>query len=184
MLCETCGKEIEGEWRKYPRGPLRYCSKACANSRKHTPETKLKIRLALKSSDIKKYEVCQECGKPTERNRHKLCLSCYQKTHGVDRIVEALKQGNNVFNMKASPLTIRKALILLKSYKCERCGISEYNQEPLSLQIDHIDGDSTNDTLVNLRFLCPNCHSQTPTYGARNRGKSTRDWHVVSKKAK
>jgi hypothetical protein len=38
----------------------------------------------------------------------------------------------------------------------------------LSLELDHIDGDSTNNTPGNLRFLCPNCHSQTPTFRGRN----------------
>lgn len=40
--------------------------------------------------------------------------------------------------------------------------------KPLAFQLDHIDGDETNNLLENLRILCPNCHSQTPTYGSRN----------------
>ena len=35
----------------------------------------------------------------------------------------------------------------------------------LTLQVDHIDGDRFNNLLENLRFLCPNCHTQTETYG-------------------
>jgi 5-methylcytosine-specific restriction endonuclease McrA len=40
--------------------------------------------------------------------------------------------------------------------------------EKLTLDLDHIDGDNRNNNLTNLRFLCKNCHSQTPTYGSRN----------------
>jgi len=40
--------------------------------------------------------------------------------------------------------------------------------QPMVLDLDHIDGDNTNQVLSNLRFLCKNCHSQTPTYGSRN----------------
>lgn len=54
--------------------------------------------------------------------------------------------------------------------KCIECGIqSLWNGKKLSLQLDHIDGDSLNNELNNLRILCPNCHSQTNTFsGKRN----------------
>lgn len=55
----------------------------------------------------------------------------------------------------------------IKEYRCECCGLDEWNDMPLSLQLDHIDGCSTNHRLENLRLLCPNCHSQTPTYGSK-----------------
>jgi HNH endonuclease len=55
--------------------------------------------------------------------------------------------------------------------KCKRCGITEWQGEKLSLHLDHIDGDNTNNSIENLRVLCPNCHSLTPTYCGRNKGK-------------
>ena len=55
-----------------------------------------------------------------------------------------------------------------RPYECDMCGISEWHGNKLSLDLDHIDGDTFNNDLNNLRFLCPNCHSQTPTYGVRN----------------
>ena len=53
-------------------------------------------------------------------------------------------------------------------YKCSICGITEWNGKTLSLELDHINGINDDNRLENLRFLCPNCHSQTDTYGARN----------------
>jgi 5-methylcytosine-specific restriction endonuclease McrA len=43
--------------------------------------------------------------------------------------------------------------------------------EPLTLHIDHIDGEKTNNHISNLQFLCPNCHQQTPTWGNKSKKK-------------
>lgn len=56
----------------------------------------------------------------------------------------------------------------LLDYKCAICGISEWMGNTLSLQLDHINGISNDHRLENLRFLCPNCHSQTDTYAGKN----------------
>lgn len=53
--------------------------------------------------------------------------------------------------------------------KCSRCSISEWQGEILSLHLDHIDGNNTNNEISNLRLLCPNCHSLTPTYCGKNK---------------
>ncbi len=54
---------------------------------------------------------------------------------------------------------------------CSRCGICEWRGKHLSIQIDHINGVSDDYRLENLRMLCANCHSLTPTHGRRNVGK-------------
>ncbi len=58
-------------------------------------------------------------------------------------------------------------------YKCSECGIGDiYNNKIISLQLDHINGINNDNRLNNLRFLCPNCHSQTDTFsGKRHRNK-------------
>lgn len=57
----------------------------------------------------------------------------------------------------------------IKENKCECCGLSEWNNKPLAIQLDHINGISNDHRLENLRMLCPNCHSQTETYAGKNR---------------
>lgn len=52
--------------------------------------------------------------------------------------------------------------------KCLECGIQSWNGKPLSLQLDHINGNRTDNRITNLRILCPNCHSQTETYAGKN----------------
>jgi DNA-binding CsgD family transcriptional regulator len=56
----------------------------------------------------------------------------------------------------------------LKDGRCERCGISEWLDKPLSLALHHVNGDRLDNRLENLQLLCPNCHSQTDTFGGRN----------------
>lgn len=56
-------------------------------------------------------------------------------------------------------------------YKCAKCGISEWQGQPLSLHLDHKNGKNNDHRIENLRFLCPNCHSQTDTYAGKNKGK-------------
>lgn len=57
----------------------------------------------------------------------------------------------------------------LKEHKCENCGITEWNGQPTPIELDHIDGNRYNNTLQNLRILCPNCHAQTETYRGKNK---------------
>ena len=57
-------------------------------------------------------------------------------------------------------------------YKCACCGISDWMGKPLRLQLDHINGRNNDHRIENLRFLCPNCHSQTDTYAGKNKGES------------
>lgn len=56
----------------------------------------------------------------------------------------------------------------LIEYKCAECLIEKWNNKKIVLELDHIDGDSYNCKLTNLRYLCPNCHSQTRTYKGKN----------------
>ena len=67
--------------------------------------------------------------------------------------------------------TARKYLAEVRGYKCEICGISEWNNKALTLHVDHTNGDPSNNRPNNLRLLCPNCHSQTEFLGAANKGR-------------
>ena len=76
--------------------------------------------------------------------------------------------------VKNSPITqkvlrgyVKRHQVL--EYQCVNCGCNgEWQGGQIALEIDHIDGDNTNNELSNLRYLCPNCHALTDTYRGRN----------------
>lgn len=80
--------------------------------------------------------------------------------------------------------TIKRLIVdrKLLPHNCSECGLGpEWNGTPLTLQHDHINGINTDHRLENLRTICPNCHSQTDTYGGKNNQKI--DWaSFVAKK--
>jgi hypothetical protein len=84
------------------------------------------------------------------------------------RILDALAAGT----VKSSS-AIRERLIAegVRDRRCELCGLESWRGGPIPLELDHIDGDRTNNRLENLRLVCPNCHAQTPTYRGRNIGR-------------
>ena len=73
-------------------------------------------------------------------------------------------------NITSSSNKIRQYLYAAgyKENKCECCGITEWNGNPISCQLHHIDGNPKNNKLENLQILCPNCHTQTDNYGSKN----------------
>jgi 5-methylcytosine-specific restriction endonuclease McrA len=85
----------------------------------------------------------------------------------IGTTIEDVFRENSLYNR--SNLRARVIKEKLINYKCAICGIDGYwNYNKLTLQIDHINGNGTDHRIENLRFLCPNCHSQTETFGARN----------------
>lgn len=81
----------------------------------------------------------------------------------IDILVE-----NSTFSRSELKNKLIKEKIL--DYECVECGNNgEWNGKPLSLQLDHINGVNNDNRIENLRFLCPNCHTQTETYAGKNK---------------
>lgn len=65
---------------------------------------------------------------------------------------------------KKNGKTTAAPLIKLRGRKCENCGLEEWLGKPINLEVHHIDGDRSNNSLENLKLLCPNCHSYTENF--------------------
>lgn len=84
----------------------------------------------------------------------------------IDEILDGRHPHFQTYKLK---LRLIKDRILV--YKCANCEIDTWKGKIINLELDHIDGNRLNHRLENLRLLCPNCHSQTSTYRAKNRIK-------------
>jgi hypothetical protein len=114
------------------------------------------------------YGDCKNCGKDLDKWGKKFC--------SVECAFES-KREINIKKIEAGDTTLyfrnyKKYLIEKHGEKCMKCGWCEINKTTgnIPIQLEHIDGDSDNNSLNNLKLLCPNCHSLTPTYGALNKG--------------
>jgi len=113
-------------------------------------------KLNLHFNSFKKYALKYDCYKPNQSGK------------GLNKNIS--KRITHIEDY-ASRCSVRKEIIKngLIEYKCSICGINEWNNMSISLHLDHINGINGDHRIENLRFLCPNCHSQTTTYAGRNK---------------
>ncbi len=150
------------------RNTNKFCSKSCSakyNNRnrghkydgKYLPENPY-------------YRKCLYCEAIIKSKKY--CNSNCQKLFFRKNLLTRWMNGETISNEESTPPIIREFMLKESDYKCSLCGWGEINpvtgKTPLA--VDHIDGNSRNHFKENLRVLCPNCHSLTPTYGALNKG--------------
>jgi len=196
--CKQCGKLIDYEHRKNI-----FCCSSCAasyNNMRRSPrseESRKKISESLKkyhngeSDSFYGEHICLNCGKKIIHNysNRKFCSSKCCGEYLSKQKTERWLQHPEEFSGEQGYPFISRYLRLLHNNCCQRCGWHELNQFTgnVPLQVHHIDGDCTNNKLENLQLLCPNCHSLTETFGARNVGNSKRyklkQWHKETQSA-
>jgi Zn finger protein HypA/HybF involved in hydrogenase expression len=106
---------------------------------------------------------CINCGVEVKKanTQGKYCSNKCQADHRLNVSIQ---------NGTAKHRTLKRYLVKTSGNKCWTCGITNWNNKPIVMELEHIDGNSTNNNLDNLSLICPNCHSQTPTYKAKNIG--------------
>ena len=107
---------------------------------------------------------CLNCGiEVTKKNTKQ--KYCSNKCQGIYQRNQKIKKGI------ASAISLKSYLIEKRGSECYVCGITEWNNKKLVMELEHKDGNSSNNNLKNLELICPNCHSQTSTYKGANIGQ-------------
>jgi hypothetical protein len=110
-------------------------------------------------------------------SNHKYCgLECFYADQSAKKLkIEEQRYqdwlAGKDLGIKNPRKLIREFLIKRDGYKCVCCGIDSWNGKTITLWTDHIDGDATNNSPSNFRLICPNCDSQSDTFGGKNYGK-------------
>lgn len=111
----------------------------------------LKQRLTADAVDVSHIEAGKKLFRGTQQHKS---------------LTDSLVLGSSFRNSSLRERLIREGLL---ENKCRECGqLPWWNGKELVLQLDHINGDHSDNRLDNLRILCPHCHTQTETYGGRN----------------
>lgn len=142
-FCKNCKISIDGS--------RLFCSSSCSASYNN----KKRIKITLNS--------CLYCKKKTRNIKFcsKDCSNKYRKKLTWDKIKEGKCSQNS---------TLRKHFIDHFGNKCWICGNTIWQEEPIPLILDHINGNPYDNSFKNLRLVCANCDMQLPTYKSKNIG--------------
>ena len=114
--------------------------------------------------------ICRNCGTENKCKRNTTNTYCNNKCQQQYQRNASIQKWVSGDNISADRRTLRGYTTHTVGYFCNICNIDNWNDKEITLQVDHIDGDASNNRYNNVRLLCPNCHSQQPTWGARNKG--------------
>lgn len=153
MLCKCCSKKLSEQ-------QMKFCSRSCAARINNQ---------GVRRHGTGKYakKKCFHCN--TETTNAKYCSHKCQKAHEWDDFKVQVESTGEIKSTLHGQRA-KRYLIEINGHQCEICDREEWNDQPIPIILDHIDGNSSNWKVKNLRLICPNCDAQTPTFKAKNKG--------------
>lgn len=113
---------------------------------------------------------CINCENDIRRRNGYYCsLKCKGKHERAQKL-ELIKSCINIHDIVKCVSTIKRYILDLRGHQCEICKNIEWQGKKIPLILDHIDGNSGNWLMTNLRLVCGNCDMQLDTYKSKNIG--------------
>lgn len=109
---------------------------------------------------------CAVCGKLLKKNAVRFCSPHCTAADKWAKTKSDIEQTGRIANSKQG----RRYLFETRGAICAICGSTEWQNQSIPLILDHVNGNSDDWELSNLRLICPNCDALTPTYKNKNRG--------------
>lgn len=169
--CAVCNKEIfvTATRRKNSKSGLFFCSREHQSIGFRNPD--FQVKPGPVSSTKRKCIKCETSLRGKNNIVCKFCLKNYQIEIWLAGDISVTWS----INSREPKAFVKRYLLDTRGDKCEVCGFDKKRPDGSSkMQMDHIDGDYTNNHISNLRLLCPNCHDDTETYGSRNKNGGRR----------
>ncbi len=108
---------------------------------------------------------CLACGRSLRAQQRTYCsIECQADYQFLQKLVDGEP------TPEITALSLKRWLLRQRGHQCEVCKLTEWLDQPIPLEMHHIDGDAKNNTFANLQLICPNCHALTETYKAKNTG--------------
>jgi len=163
--CQYCGTEYYIKPSYYTKS--KFCSRRCHDKGKTysdgrnrvNKEKIIELRLKQRLSNVDIAHQLDMSYSTVARY-----VKGYPLTEKERRKINADKQKRKKLEDCESTESRKKLLIEKRGYYCEKCKIYKWNEKRIVLELNHIDGNKENNKKNNLELLCPNCHSQTPTW--------------------
>ena len=141
----------------------KFCSSNCSATYNNLKRKNRKVPITWNCLNCNKKHVT------VEWRVGKYCNNKCQKDHITNNRISQWLNEDKSWGLQI-PKWAKNWIIDRDGYECSMCNISTWNNSPLILECDHIDGNPKNNKPENLRLLCPNCHSQTESFKGKNYG--------------
>ena len=171
--CKTCGKEYENRY-----AFLGHCSShSRGTSYKEKRKNEIKISEKTKTKNYNKIHgyKCPYCdltftnsqsyGGHVKNCKFNPKLITQMEETQIEWNKKLLEADFNTLKYER----LKKRILLEQDNKCNKCGLDTWLGKQITLELEHKDGEHTNNVRENLECLCPNCHSQTPTWKGKNK---------------
>ena len=148
--CKCCNGIIPYEYRHSKS----FCNQSCAatfNNKKRKNQT---------------VKCCKHCGKSDIKSTY--CSQLCKSKESHTKTMNEIESGRYPFKRNKP---YKEYLISKHGHKCQICSFTDWGGKPILLILDHIDGNSDNFNLENLRIICSNCDTLTSTYKGKNKGR-------------